>query len=45
MITVYHAHGRWFIYSGNGVKEIPYGIVAEWQKDCEVIVKEVEQYD
>ena len=44
-VTVYHAHGRWFIYASNGVKEIPYAIVSEWQRSGELEIKEVEQYD
>lgn len=44
-VTVYHADGRWFIPSGLTVREVPYALVCDWQKQMEVEVKEVESHD
>jgi len=44
-VTVYHADNRWFIPASNGVREIPYAVVCEWEKAYGLEIREVEQYD
>lgn len=44
-VTVYHADNRWFIPSSDGVREIPYAVVMEWDKAYGIEVKEAESYD
>lgn len=44
-VTVYHADNRWFIPVSNGVKEIPFAIVCEWEKSGGLEIKEVEYHD
>jgi hypothetical protein len=41
-VTVYHADNRWFIPASDGVREIPYAVVMEWDKAYGIEVKEVE---
>lgn len=44
-VTVFHADGHWFIPASDGVREIPYAVVMEWDKAYGLEIKEVEQYD
>jgi hypothetical protein len=44
-ITVFHIHNKYFLTVSDGVREIPFAIVLEWQRSgSDVQIKEVEQY-
>lgn len=44
-VTVFHINNRFFLPTGDSVREIPFAIVSAWEREgTEVEVKEVEQY-
>ncbi|MBN8200516.1 hypothetical protein [Bacillus sp. NTK034] len=44
-ITVFHIHNKYFLPTGDSVREIPFATVMEWQRTgSDVQIKEVEQY-
>lgn len=44
-VTVFHADGHWFIPVSNGVREIPFAVICEWERAYGIEVKEVEGHD
>ena len=44
-VVVFHDGMRWYVPAGDSMREVPYALVSEWQRQYELDIKEVEGYE